>query len=319
MAMRRTVARVAFVKYAVVAAGLVAAWLLSGAWILAQGNGSRVTVAFSDPSRLGTVRVSLFNGGVTVRPASGRDVVVTSDAIREVNDQLQGLPPGFRRLGPPSGLSITEENNIMTIGSGRVFDGDDVVVEVPARTNLQLSTVNGDDIVVQGIEGEIEVTAVNGEITLTDVVGTVVAHATNGEVRVTLARITPDKPMAFTSFNGDVDVTLPRNARANLKLRSERGDIYTDFDVQIVQQAAAASVAPPLPPIPPLPPLPPGADLRERERQAEEQARRMRELARQARERARQVDAAIYGTINGGGPEFELRTFNGDVYLRRGK
>jgi hypothetical protein len=32
-----------------------------------------------------------------------------------------------------------------------------------------------------------------------------------------------------------------------------------------------------------------------------------------------EVDRSLYGTINGGGPEFELRSFNGNVYLRRGK
>jgi hypothetical protein len=31
------------------------------------------------------------------------------------------------------------------------------------------------------------------------------------------------------------------------------------------------------------------------------------------------VDRSIYGTINGGGPDFELRTFNGDIYLRKAK
>ena len=32
-----------------------------------------------------------------------------------------------------------------------------------------------------------------------------------------------------------------------------------------------------------------------------------------------ETNKAIYGMINGGGPEIEIRTFNGDVYLRRGK
>jgi hypothetical protein len=31
-----------------------------------------------------------------------------------------------------------------------------------------------------------------------------------------------------------------------------------------------------------------------------------------------EVNRAIYGTVNGGGPEIELRTFNGSVYLRKG-
>ncbi len=39
--------------------------------------------------------------------------------------------------------------------------------------------------------------------------------------------------MASTSFNGDVDVTLPASAKANLKLRTDQGEIFTDFDVQI--------------------------------------------------------------------------------------
>jgi hypothetical protein len=32
-----------------------------------------------------------------------------------------------------------------------------------------------------------------------------------------------------------------------------------------------------------------------------------------------EVVRSLNGTIYGGGPEFELRSFNGNVYLRRGK
>ncbi len=109
-------------------------------------------------------------------------------------------------------------------------------IQVPARTNLKLNTVNGDDILVERIEGDIEVTSLNGQITLTDVAGAVVAHATNGDVKVMLRQVTAQKPMSFTSFNGDVDVMLPPNVKANLKMRTDHGEVLTDFDVQIQQQ-----------------------------------------------------------------------------------
>lgn len=32
-----------------------------------------------------------------------------------------------------------------------------------------------------------------------------------------------------------------------------------------------------------------------------------------------EVNNAICGSINGGGPDFEMRTFNGNVYVRKGK
>ena len=32
-----------------------------------------------------------------------------------------------------------------------------------------------------------------------------------------------------------------------------------------------------------------------------------------------EMDRSIYGTVNGGGADFELRTFNGEIYLRKAK
>ena len=39
------------------------------------------------------------------------------------------------------------------------------------------------------------------------------------------------KAMAFSSLNGNVDVTLPGGTKADLRMESENGEIYTDFDV----------------------------------------------------------------------------------------
>ena len=294
-----------------------AAWMMATALILAQGDENRVTVPFSDPSRPGTVQVNLFQGSIRVTVSTGRDVVVTTDDPivttregREVTVPQRPEAAGLRRLTQRTGVRIEESNNVMTIGSGRFMGGEDVRIQVPARTNLNLSTFNGDVISVEGVEGDLEVTSTNGEIRLRDVAGTVVAHAMNGDMRVTLRQVSPDKPMSFTSFNGDVDVTLPSAVKANFKLRSDQGEVYTDFDMQILPQrttSTAAQVAP-VPPAPPSPPSPPGGGPNPRPR-----------APRGGRGTRIEVDTSIYGTVNGGGPEFELRTFNGDVYLRKGK
>jgi DUF4097 and DUF4098 domain-containing protein YvlB len=162
--------------------------------------------------------------------------------------------------------------------------GTDFTIQVPARTHLKLSTLNDGPIVVENVEGEIEVNNQNESITLTNVAGSVVANAMNGTVKVIMTRLTADKAMAFTSFNADVDVTLPASAKANLKMRSDHGEIFTDFDVQTRAAAPAAS-----------------------------------QNARRSDGRIRiEVNQAIQGSINGGGPEFELRTFNGNIYVRKG-
>ena len=80
-----------------------------------------------------------------------------------------------------------------------------------------------------------------------------------------------------------MDVTLPPITKANLRLRSDNGDVYSDFDV-------ALSTSPPL----------------------VKETRSGNGRYRISRNRS------IVGAINGGGPEFELRTFNSNVYVRRG-
>jgi len=329
------------IRAAAVIAIAPAALLLSSAAVSAQ-DANRVSVPFSDPSRPGTVKVNQFQGSIRVTATTGREVIVTTDDTittarqgREVTVPEKPEVAGLRRLTQRSGLRIEEDNNVISIGSGRFMNGEDVRIQVPARTNLNLTAFN-DEITVEGIEGVIEVNSMNGEITLTNVAGSVVAHATNGDVRVTLRQVTADKPMSFTSLNGNVDVTLPPALKANMKLRSDRGEVYTDFDVQIQQQRPStaaprvfvAPAAPPLPPLPPLPPVDPNdpkgneREARERERQARERERQARERERQAQQRANvrfEIDSGIYGTVNGGGPEFELRTFNGDIFLRRAK
>jgi hypothetical protein len=125
---------------------------------------------------------------------------------------------------------------------------------------------------------------VNNAITLTNVAGSVVANAMNGTVKVIMARLTADKAMAFTSFNGDVDVTLPASAKANLRMRSDMGEIFTDFDVQIRPATPAAP-----------------------------------QSARRSDGRVHiDFNQSIQGSVNGGGPEFEFRTFNGNIYVRKG-
>ena len=156
---------------------------------------------------------------------------------------------------------------------------------MPLRTNLELSSVNGGTITVENVEGELEIENVNGAVALTNVAGSVVANSQNGGVTATLSRVMADKPMAFTSFNGKVDVTMPASIKATVKMRSDNGDVFTDFDIQL-QQAPPAGRGN-------RNPRPPGVKI--------------------------EVNRAIYGSVNGGGPEIELRSFNGSIYLRKGQ
>ena len=233
---------------------------------------NRLTITLSDPDRPATVQVRALQSDITVNAYAGRDVIITADDdVFTPNPDAQGL----RRLTAGGGFVVDEENNVVSIRSSNRFDSTNLSIQVPTRTNLQIeSTFGGIDI--EGIDGDIEVTGMNDNITLTNIAGSVVAHSQNGDLQVTMTRVTPDKPMAFSSVNGSVDVTLPASTRANLSMSTINGDVYTDFDIEIESQGDPRIFQPNF------------------------------------------LGQNITGTINGGGPVFELQTVNGSIFVRNG-
>jgi Putative adhesin len=245
----------------------------------------RVTVPLSDASRPALIEVSLVQGSITVRGGNRKDVVVTARGETDrPSRRFDADASGLRRIPQTAGFRISEEGNRVKVSSDSPNRSITFEIEAPTRTNLKLSTVNGGEILVENLEGEIDVNNTNGGITLNNVGGSVNAGTTNGSVRATMTRVTAERTMAFTSLNGTVDVTLPPATRANLRMRSDNGDVFSDFDVQLA----------------------PSAPVVQENRGANGRYRISR-------------NRSIVGAINGGGPEFELRTFNSNVYVRRGK
>jgi DUF4097 and DUF4098 domain-containing protein YvlB len=247
----------------------------------AQSTADRIVVPLTDPARPATLHVPIIQGGITIRGTDRKDVLIQTHAG---GDEHEGAgAPGLRRIDQPAALTVEEENNRIRVNAGMPNKRYDLVIEVPTKTNLEISTINGGEISVDGVDGDLEVGNVNGGITLTRVSGSVVAHTTNGDVKVALGRITPQRSMAFTTLNGDVDVTFPASTKANLKLRSDQGEILTDFELKVLPDSSVPKI----------------------------------EDTRQNGGRYRiEVNRMLSATINGGGPEFEMRSFTGNIYVR---
>lgn len=257
----------------------------AGSLAMAQdANTDRVTVPLADPNRPARLNVSLLSGSIAVKTHAARDVVV--EIRQEVEEPREKTRGGLRRIPNTStGLTVEQDDNTIEVGTGRsaLHKKKQLTVFVPQNTSVKLSTVNDGDIEVEGINGEIEVNNVNGSVTLKDVSGWAVAHALNGDLVVTFRQVTPDKSMSFSSLNGRIDVTLPPQTKATLNLKSDQGEIFTDFDIAM-----------------------------------ENTATRIEEEGKVGKKRI-VLEKGMRGTINGGGAEFLFKNFNGDIFIRKGK
>jgi Putative adhesin len=245
----------------------------------------KVTVPLSNPSQPATVKVHLISGSITVTGGSGSQVVVESGAGSRESRAPRDVPPGMHRLDAGrTGMDVEEDHNVVNIEAGRNGGGANLAIQVPANSSLQLQTMNGGHIEVSGVSGEMDIENMNGSIELKNVSGSVVAHSLNGAVTATIDRVTSNKAMAFTSMNGKIEVTLPADTKARLRLKTDNGSVYSDFDVKMEPDATKPVVE---------------------------------DSRGQGGKYRIKLDRSVYGSINGGGPEYRFETLNGSILIHK--
>ena len=193
---------------------------------------------------------------------------------------------GMKQLGgTTSGLEIEEDDNVVQISAQSWKAATDIVIQVPVSSSLEVRTSMDGTIVVEGVNGEIDINNINGPVTLKNVSGNTLVHTVNGDIEAVLTRIAADKPLSFSTMHGDIDVTLPADVKASLKMKTEQGEIYTDFDMNVGRKATRAEAA---------------------------------EKTEQGKFHIT-FDKSLLGQVNGGGAEISFNTFTGDIYIRKKK
>jgi hypothetical protein len=309
---------------------------------LAQGEASRQTIPFSDPSRPGTLNVQAAQGPVTVRAYDGKAVTVETmgsstaggAAARARTGADAAAIQGLRRIDSYGrNVGVSQKDNTISIQASS-NDSSGLLIQVPVRTNLSVNAA-ASGVTIEGVDGEIEVNA-TGDVVLTEISGSVLANSNSGKLTASVRRANPDKPMSFVAINGSIDVTLPPDVKASVKARTLDGEIYTGFDANEFALQPFTTSPFPLPFYVGAVTKGPSAPAVAAQLQAQiESASRAAQLAANARITTKgftvnggryllhtspfQLDRSAAGTINGGGPDFEFRTLHGDIFIRKRK
>ena len=235
-------------KYLLLVLGVLASIQLN-----AQDYEEKLVVPLSKPGQKGSLDVGLIMGSIKVEGYNGKEVIVIARAIERTDNirhrdrekrrehfdehsedktDLTGLKKisssGFE-------LDIEEKNNRVEVSSDHFNKRIDLEIKVPTNFSLDLGTVNNGNIYVSNVEGNHEISNVNGSIEMYAISGSVVASTVNGKLVVQFDKVTPNTPMAFAGMNKVIDLTLPSTTKATLKMDTKMGEIYTDFDAEMVK------------------------------------------------------------------------------------
>lgn len=140
---------------------------------------------------------------------------------------------------------------------------------------------------IKDFSGTVEVNTVQGSINAENIRGEVFASSVDGDVRVVFDEIKKDRALYFSSVDGDIDLTLPKDTRADIMAKTMDGDVYSGFDGEVTV----------------------GREINDDTATPESQ------------NNFNKLFQSNYITtrINGGGQEFYLNTIDGNIYIRKGK
>lgn len=238
-------------------------------------------VPLTDPGSPGKLTLSaVFADDIIIMAHNGDEVIVKFDG-QEDDENGKYSRNGLRRISTNGvGLEITEDNNEVRIKTAANSHDLDLEVWVPKNFSLNVQVTHG-DLAIEGIIGEHEVKATNGDVEMIDVGGSVVVNSVNGDIEVSMVSVTPNTPMSFTGLNGDVEVSFPANTKFTGKMKTDYGDVYTNFDI-VIDRSSSAS-----------------------------------EITSGDGKYTVTVNKWITGKINGGGPEFLFKTLHGDIEISK--
>ncbi|WP_286743450.1 hypothetical protein [Roseivirga sp. UBA1976] len=245
-----------------------------------QQNTQEIEIPLSKPGERGKLDIDNRNGKVKVTGYDGPTVKVKM--IKYEKKVERGESKNGMRLVSSGGFNVeaSENNNTVRLESEGWNNRVDFEVMVPKNFNIKAETYNNGHIVIEGVNGEVNVESYNGSITLTNISGSASASTYNGAIEVTFAKVTPETPMAFSTYNGNVDISVPTGTNFTAKMRTNR-DIFTDFESFSIKQAQPVS------------------------------------NKNNKGGFSMKYESWVEGDLNGGGAEVMMKTTNGNIYIRK--
>ena len=208
-------------------------------FFIAQGFGQEkttVTIPLSDPGQIAKLSVNIKNGNISVIGTERKDMlvtyIITKKSDEDEHEDQSGARSGLKKLSTNNyDFEIGEENNIVTIESKTWFANVELEVEVPNNSNLDLENYMGGIITVKKVTGELALESYTGGIEASGISGVVNASTYAGNIDVQFNKITPNKAMSFSNFTGPINITMPSTYKADFKMKTNWGDVYSDLDI----------------------------------------------------------------------------------------
>ncbi len=169
-----------------------------------------------------------LNAAVTLKSFNGSINVETWDQPQAEVRVIKRGPSNEAIAGIPIEVVNNAGNLTFEAREGQNNTSVELRVKLPRTVgSLNISTTNG-SIKIEDLAGVVEAETVNGSILLSDVSGMARAVSVNGNIKGEVGAIATDRPVEFSTSNGNIDIEFQSEVNANFRASTTSGSIRVD-------------------------------------------------------------------------------------------
>lgn len=237
-------------------------------------------LAFADSNKVGELEVEMHRGSIKVIGHESQDIIVKLSVPDSMPSTINDRS-GLTQVRPRNlDFDIEAKGNYIKVDSNTRDLVTNVEIFVPSNTRLDLDSYQDGKLEVRDISGEVRARSYRNDITLINVTNRVRLYSYQGDFKANFSSVDKLEGSSFETYNGSIDLVLPKDLSATVRYLNRAGRVLTDFNLETDEsQVKVATFA--------------GSDFKI------------------------EFDEFVTGTINGGGAKLALETTNGDIRLRQ--
>jgi hypothetical protein len=206
--------------------------------VFAQNKQSSFKQSFSGADK--RVVILSASSNLMIEGVAGTEIIIENGKqVQEFPEEAEGLKivtPGGMTDNTGIGANVVVEGNILKIKLPKSKYFGNYVVKIPKNLSISVKeTLNPyAKWQISGMKGEVETETSFSTLNLKNVSGPIVAHGGFGKMYIEFDQLNQSRPNSISTL-GVLDITLPSDAKANLKVQAAKGDFFTDFDIVAAQ------------------------------------------------------------------------------------
>lgn len=190
---------------------------------------------------------------VSIESYSGSEIILSSYIRikdKKENERSKGLKVlDSRGIEDNTGLgySLTKDGNnliLATLGNAHC-DCNALTIKLPKGIGLVVEdkTFRGETVWVRNFQDPIEMSLKQHSIHLENVTGPMAVKTLYGHVEAVFNSVSQEGSISLVAVHSFVDVSLPTATKADLTLKTNHGEIYSDINISIDESASKSSVS----------------------------------------------------------------------------